>query len=146
MRFMFVSAALLSLAGCSPAANEPVANQAEAPTAEAKQGQVPSLAGDWDVTALGSQPLQQVFPMRASFADGRLTVRSECVTFIWSYTQDRNIVACKPVSTGKCGRNQTTNENEMERAMNGANIALFVNDGREVQLSGNGGTATLTRR
>lgn len=142
-RLMMIAA--LCVAGCSPSANEPAVNQVEAPTAEAKPAEVPALAGEWTVSALGGQPLQQVFPMRASFADGKLTVRSECVTFVWSYTQDRNMVAFKPVSATKCGRNQTTNENEMERAMKGANIALFLNDGREVQLSGNGGTATLTR-
>ena len=138
--------AVLCVAGCSPTAEEPIANQVDKPATETKAAEVASLTGEWDVTALGGQPLQQVFPMRASFAGGQMTVRSECVTFVWSYTQDRNIVAFKPVSSRGCGRNQTTNENEIERAMKGANIALFAQDGREVQLSGNGGTATMTRR
>ena len=138
--------AALCVAGCSPAANEPAANQAEPSAAEERPAEVPSLTGEWSVTALGGQPLKQVFPMTASFSDDKMTVRSECVTFVWSYTQDRNIVAFKPLSTKRCARNQTTNENEMERAMKGANIALFSRDGNEVQLSGNGGTATLTRR
>ena len=137
--------AVLCVAGCSPTADEPAANQVEKP-AETKPAEPPSLTGEWDVTALGGQALQQVFPMRASFAGGQMTVRSECVTFVWNYTQERNIVAFKPVSRGGCGRNQTTNENEIERAMKGANIALFAQEGREVQLSGNGGTATLSRR
>ena len=137
--------AVLCVAGCSPTADEPAANQVEKP-AETKPAEPPSLTGEWDVTALGGQALQQVFPMRASFAGGQMTVRSECVTFVWNYTQDRNVVAFKPISSRGCGRNQTTNENEIERAMKGANIALFAQDGREVQLSGNGGTATLTRR
>ena len=135
--------AVLCVAGCSPTADEPAANQVERP---AKPAEPPSLTGEWDVTALGGQPLQQVFSMRASFAGGQMTVRSECVTFVWNYTQERNIVAFKPVSSRGCGRNQTTNENEIERAMKGANIALFSQEGREVQLSGDGGTATLTRR
>jgi hypothetical protein len=138
--------AVLGLAACSPAEDRPAANEAEEPAAVEKPAEVPSLAGEWSVTALSGQPLKQVFPMTASIAEGRMTVRSECVTFVWSYTQERNIVAFKPVSVGHCGRNQTTNENEIERAMKGANIALFSPDGREVQLSGNGGTATLTRR
>ena len=138
--------AALFVAGCSPAANQPAANQAEPSVAAEKPAEVPSLAGEWTVTALGGQPLKQVFPMTASFSDGKMTVHSECVTLAWRYTQDRNIVAFTPVSAERCGRNQTTNENEMERAMKGASIALFSSDGREVQLSGNGGTATLTRR
>jgi hypothetical protein len=137
--------AVLCVAGCSPTADEPAANQVEKP-AETKPAEPPSLTGEWDVTALGGQALQQVFPMRASFAGGQMTVRSECVTFVWNYTQDRNVVAFKPISSRGCGRNQTTNENEIERAMKGANIALFAQEGREVQLSGNGGTATLSRR
>ena len=139
--------AVFCVAGCSPVAEQPAANQAEQPAAVAeKPAEVPSLAGEWSVTAIGGLPLKQVFPMTASFSDGKMNVRSECMTFAWSYTQKRNIVAFKPVSAGRCGRNQTTNENEMERAMKGASIALFTSDGREVQLSGNGGTATLTRR
>jgi hypothetical protein len=138
--------AVLCVAGCSPTTDEPAANQVERPVTETKPAEPPALTGEWDVTALGGQPLQQVFPMRASFAEGQMTVRSECVTFVWNYTQDRNIVAFKPVSSRGCGRNQTTNENEIERAMKGANIALFAQEGREVQLSGNGGTATLARR
>jgi hypothetical protein len=145
MKRLMTIAALL-VVGCSPAANEPAANQAEKPAVQEKPADVPSLAGEWSVTALGGKPLQQVFPMTASITADKATVHSECVTFVWSYTQNRNIVAFTPVSTGHCGRNQTTNENEIERALKGANIALFSNEGREVQLSGNGGTATLTRR
>lgn len=139
--------AALCVAACSPTADEqPAANQADKPAAAEKPAEVPSLTGEWSVTALGGQPLQQVFPMTASFSNDKMTVHSECVTFVWSYTQNRNIVAFKPVSANHCGRNQTTNENEIERTMKGANIALFTGEGREVQLSGNGGTATLTRR
>jgi hypothetical protein len=145
MRCMFVPAALLSLAACSQPAEQEAAPANEAAN-ETVQAVVPSIEGEWDVTALGGRPLQQVFPMRATFAEAQTTVRSECLTFVWDYTQERNIVAFKPVSSGGCGRNHTTNENEIERAMKGANIALFAEGGRVVQLSGNGGTATLTRR
>ena len=138
--------AVLCLAGCSPAEEQPAANQVEKPAAAKKPAEVPSLAGEWNVTALGGQPLKQVFPMTVSVDADKMTVHSECLTFVWSYTQNRNIVAFLPVSAGRCGRNQTTNENEIERAIKGANIALFSPDGREVQLSGNGGTATMTRR
>jgi hypothetical protein len=138
--------AMLCVAGCSPANNQPASNQIENAAVAEEPAEVPPLTGEWSVTALGGQPLQQVFPMTASFAGDRMTVRSECKTFVWSYTQNRNIVGFKRVSAGGCGRNQTTNENEIERAMKGANIALFTGEGQEVQLSGNGGTATLSRR
>ena len=139
--------AALSAASCSPPESQPVANEANSAAASVeKPAEVPSLAGEWSVTALGGQPLQQVFSMTASFTDDRMTVRSECMTFLWSYTQDRNIVRFEPVSAGRCGRNQTNDENEVERAIKGANIALFTREGQEVRLSGNGGTATLTRR
>ena len=138
--------ATLCVAACTPGRDEPAADQAEQPAAAEKPAEVPSLAGEWSVTALGGQPLQQVFPMTATITPDTMTVRSECVTLVWSYTQDRNIVAFKPVSSKNCARNQTTNENEMERAMKGATIALFSGEGKEVQLSGNGGTASLTRR
>ena len=138
--------ATFCVAACSPGADEPAVNQTERPAAVEKPAEVPSLAGEWSVTALGGKPLQQVFPMTATVTVDTMTVHSECVTFAWSYTQDRNIVAFKPISTKNCVRNQTTNENEMDRAMKGATIALFSSEGKEVQLSGNGGTATLTRR
>ena len=51
-----------------------------------------------------------------------------------------------PMAVSHCGRNQTQNENEAQRAIGAATIALFSNEGREVQLSGSGGTVTLTRR
>jgi hypothetical protein len=107
MKRLMTIAALL-VVGCSPAANEPAANQAEKPAVQEKPADVPSLAGEWSVTALGGKPLQQVFPMTASITADKATVHSECVTFVWSYTQNRNIVAFTPVSTGHCGRNQTT--------------------------------------
>lgn len=136
----------LCLAGCSPAAEERAANQVQAPAAEEKPADVPSLAGEWSVTASGGQPLTQVFPMTASVTGDQVAVHSECVTFNWSYTQNRNAVAFKPGAIKRCARNQTQNENEVQRAIDRGNIALFSNEGREVQISGSGGTVTLTRR
>jgi len=145
MKRLMTFAALL-VAACSQGEEQPSANQTENAAVVEKPAEVPPLSGEWSVTALGGQSLQQVFPMTASVAGDKMTVRSECKTFVWTYTQNRNIVGFTPVSAGGCGRNQTTNENEIERAMKGANIALFTGEGQEVQLSGNGGTATLTRR
>jgi hypothetical protein len=136
----------LSLAACSPSADETSANKVEAPVAQEKPAEVPTLAGDWNETASGSQPLTQVFPMTASVSKDQVVISSECVTFNWGYTQDRNAVTFKPGAVRHCARNQTQNENEVQRAIDRANIALFSNEGREVQLSGSGGTVTLTRK
>jgi hypothetical protein len=137
---------ILCVAGCSPATDQPATNQTDKPTVQEKPAEVPSLAGEWNVTASNGKPLTQVFPMTASVSRDQLTVHSECVSFAWAYTQDRNIVSFKPGAVRHCERNQTQNENEAQRAIGGANIALFLQEGREVQLSGNGGTVTLTRR
>lgn len=142
-RVMFL---MLCLAGCSPAANPPDSNRAEKSTPQEKPAEIPSLTGEWSVTASNGTPLTQIFPMTASVSGDQLTIHSECVSFAWSYTQDRNFVAFKPGAVRHCARNQTQSENEVQRAIDGASIALFLGDGREVQLSGNGGTATLTRR
>jgi hypothetical protein len=137
---------ILCVAGCSPAANEPVANDVDKHIAQEKPAEVPSLDGEWRVTASSGKPLTQVFPMTASFSGNEIVIHSECVSLAWSYTQNRNIVAFKPGGLSHCARNQTQNENEVQRAIDRANIALFSNEGREVQLSGSGGTVTLTRR
>lgn len=136
----------LCVAGCSPAANQPATNEVDKPAAQEKPADVPSLTGEWSVSASSGKPLTQVFPMTASVSANQITIHSECVSLAWSYTQDRNIVGFKPGAVRHCGRNQTQNENEVERAIGGATIALFSNEGREVQLSGSGGTVTLTRR
>ena len=137
---------ILCVAGCSPAANQPARNEVGTNAAQERPAEVPSLAGEWSVSASSGKPLTQVFPMTASVSGNQITVHSECVSLAWSYTQDRNIVAFKPGAVRHCGRNQTQNENEVQRAIGGATIALFSNEGREVQLSGSGGTVTLTRR
>lgn len=136
----------LCLAGCSPSAEQPVANEAQAPAAEQKPAEVPSLAGEWNVTASGGKPLTQVFPMTANVSANEVVINSECMRFTWTYTQDRNVVTFKPGAVRRCARNQTQNENEVQRAVDRANIALFSGEGREVQLSGSGGTVALERK
>lgn len=139
---------LLLLAACSPAAEQPAANQSEAAAAAGpnEAEAVPSLAGEWIVTSLNGKPLDQIFEMTATAAGNRLTLNSDCVALIWSYTQDRNVVAFTDHSTRECVRGRTANEVQVEKAIGAANIALFANEGAEVQLSGSGGTVTMTRR
>ncbi len=138
---------LLLMAACSPAAEESVANRADSPVAEeAEVAPVPPLAGEWSITAVDGAPLNQVFDMAASVTDDRLTIDSECVTMAWEYTQNRNAVTFTPVPAVTCARMQTQNEDQVEQAVGGANMALFLEDGDEVHLSGSGGMVTMTRR
>lgn len=144
---------MLLLGACSSGGEAPAGNSienaaengAEAPAETSAAAQVPSLKGDWSVTAFNGQPLTQVYPMSASFGDDRLTVRSDCVRMAWTYTQDRNIVAFTPAAADSCGRGHTDSELQVERALKLANIAMFTNEGQEVQISGAGGMVTMTR-
>ena len=70
----------LCVAGCSPAANQPATNEVAEPVAQEKPAEVPSLVGEWSVTASAGKPLTQVFPMTASVSGNQLTIRSECVS------------------------------------------------------------------
>ena len=137
---------LLCVAACSPAAEQPAANQAEASAAQEEAAPVPALAGNWNVTAINGKPLTQIFTMTAAVTGDRLTINSDCVAMTWSYRQDRNLVTFTKVSTRECPRGRTLNEDQAEKALGMANIAIFSDEGREVQLSGAGGTVTMTRR
>lgn len=136
---------LLLLAACSPEAEAPV-NQAEEPVAEQEAATVPQLDGEWRVTGVNGEDLKQAYTMNASFADGRLTIASDCVRFAWAYTQDRNIVAFTPAPAQSCERVRTTNEDQVAEVIPLANIAMFSEDGSEVELSGPGGRVAMTRR
>lgn len=141
---------LLLVAACSPGAEENAAtttaiNQAEAPPPAQDTPAVPQLAGQWRVTAINGTDLTQYYTMNASFADGRLTIASECVRIAWSYTQDRNIVSFTPADAPSCGRMRTHNEDEVQPILTQANIVMFSNEGGEAEISGPGGRVTLTR-
>lgn len=148
----FLPILLLSVAACGQDGDAPlVANQAEAPAAPVAPAEpaapaAPALAGDWAVTAFNGSPLTQVFDMTASFAGNRLTIASECVRMAWTFAQDGNLVTFKPAGGGGCARTQTYNEDQVEKAVAAATMAMFSDDGREVQLSGSGGTITLAKR
>jgi hypothetical protein len=136
---------LLLVAACSPAPQEPVANQTEPVEAEKRVEAVPALAGEWTVSQVNGRPLSQPHPIAANFGEDRLSVRSDCVRMGWAYTQDRNIVSFTSPSDQGCPGRRTGDETEAKRAVTLANIAMFSNDGQEVQLSGAGGSLTMTR-
>ena len=137
---------LALIAGCNqqqPAA--PPANDAAA--APAAKPAVPSLNGNWRVTAIGGQPVAGT-AMAAAIGDGRASVSAGCLRRGWTYTQDRNFVAFAgaPGNSSNCGRSPSAEEETAFGALGDANLAIFAKDGREATLSGTGGTLTLERR
>lgn len=143
---------LLLLAACgggaeqqeaANAANQASNKAAAAPAAPATA--VPSLEGQWRVTAIDGRPLEQIFPMTAAFQGGKLTISSDCVRLIWSYTQDRNMVGFTSPSAVECAKGRTTNEVQVEKLVGRATMVLFAKEGAEAQLSGSGGNLTLER-
>ena len=138
-------AILLLAAACTPAAEEPT-NQVEPADVEQEEAApVPQLAGDWRVTAINGQDLTQYYTMNASFAGDRLTIASDCVRIAWSYSQQRNVVAFTPAEAASCDRMRTHNEDQVKPIVTQANIAMFSDEGRQVELSGPGGRVAMTR-
>ena len=140
---------LALIAGCNqqqPAA--PPANDAAAvPAAPTAKPAVPSLKGNWRVTAIAGQPVAGT-AMAAAIGDGRASVSAGCLRRSWTYTQDRNLVAFAgaPGNSSNCGRSPNGEEETAFGALGDANLAIFAKDGREATLSGTGGTLTLERR
>lgn len=144
MKYLLCALAL-SLASCSPSAEEPPANQAESPAPEAKKP-VPSLAGEWVVDQLNGGALDQTWPMTAEVTADRFTIVSECHRLRYEMSQQGNIVKFNPVPGSDCDRFKSPAEQLAEKGVKLANIAMFSDDGRTVQLSGPGGTVSMSRR
>ena len=135
----------LLLAACSPSAEHPPANQAESPAPEAKKP-VPSLEGEWVVDQLNGGALDQTWPMTAEATANRFTIVSECHRLRYEMSQQGNIVKFTPVPGDDCARFKSPAEQLAEKGVKLANIAMFSDDGRTVQLSGPGGTVSMSRR
>jgi hypothetical protein len=138
----------LALAACSkPAEQQPAANNAAAPEANAvAQAPVPSLEGEWVVDQTNGKTPDQVWPMTAEATKDRFTIHSECRTMSWTYTQNRNLVTFTPVAGGECSRVRSPAEDIANATVKLANIAMFSDEGRTVQISGPGGTISMSRR
>ena len=137
---------LALVAGCNQQqpADPPAHDAAAAPAAKPV---VPSLKGDWRVTAIGGQPIAGA-AMAAAIGDSKASVSAGCLRRGWTYTQDRNLVAFtgSPGGSSNCGRSPSAEEETAFGALGDANLAIFAKDGREATLSGTGGTLTLERR
>jgi len=140
---------LLALAGCgSPVADQP-ANQVKSGSEEAAtapQEAVPPLAGQWTVTEINGIRPAQVWPMIVEATDDRFTVTSECRTFVWTVSQERNLIQFSRLAGRECPRVRSPSEEVVEKPIDLANIAMFSEEGREVLLSGPGGTLKMRRR
>ena len=140
-------ASLILLSACDQP-NQPIApasnDTAQAPAPTAKPT-VPSLNGDWRVTAIAGQP---VTGLAAALANGRASLSAGCLRRAWTFKQDRNLVAFTgaPGGSSNCGRSPSAEEETAFTAIGDANLAIFANEGREATLSGTGGTLTLERR
>lgn len=147
MNRLLATIAILSIAGCSPAAEEEAAAPADNVTeaAAAPQEEVPSLEGQWTVTQIQNAPLQQAYTMRANVGPDRLTIESDCVRKAWDYTQNRNVVSFTKAEVPSCGRVPTPDEEVIEKAIGNATIVIFSNEGQEAQFSGAGGSVTMTK-
>ena len=140
-----LSALALSLAACSPSAEQPPANQAESPAPEEKKP-VPSLEGEWVVDQLNGGALDQTWPMTAEVTADKFTIVSECHRLRYEMSQQGNIVKFTQVPGDDCARFKSPAEQLAEKSVKLANIAMFSDDGRTVQLSGPGGTVSMSRR
>jgi hypothetical protein len=140
---------LLLLSACEGAqqpADKVVGNEANAVTADQAPAAAPSLVGGWTVTQINGAAPVQVWPMTVAVTADRFTLTSECRQMAWGLKQDRNVVRLTPQAGRDCARVRSPAELTIEKPLNLANIAMFSNEGRQVELSGPGGRVTLTRR
>ena len=148
MKKILLSIAVLSLAACSePAEQQPAANNAAALDAnEAAQAPIPSLEGEWVVEQANGKAPDQIWPMTAEASGDRFTIVSECRKMSWTFKQDRNFVQFTPAAGVECGRVRSPAELLASSTVKLANTAVFADEGRSVQISGPGGTLSMTRR
>jgi hypothetical protein len=147
MKKLLLSVIALSIAACSQSAEQTAANNAAAADAnETAQAAVPSLEGEWVVEQLSGKEPDQIWPMTAEVTKDKFTIVSECRRMSWAMKQDRNLVQFTPAPGVECGRVRSPAEIVADKAVKLANIVVFSDEGRSVQVSGAGGTVSMTRR
>ena len=122
-------------------------NAASASTEPAAAAEVPSLEGNWRITQIEGKDATSL-GMTAALAGGKASISTGCLRRAWTYTQKRNVVTFtpSPAESSNCGRTPTGDEETAYAALSAANIAIFIKDGSEANLSGTGGNLTLQRR
>ena len=138
----------LSIAACSkPADQQPAANNGEAAaTNRTVPVSVPSLEGNWSISQLNGKNPDQIWPMSAEVTKDKFTIASECRRMSWAMKQDSNLVQFTPIPGGECGRVRSPAEIVADKTIKLASIAVFSDEGRTAQISGAGGTLTMTRK
>ena len=150
MNRTILTLAIISLAACSKDAPPPATNDVnavETNTAEAPAA-VPSLVGTWTVSQINGQAPNQVWPMTAQISADKFVLVSECRKLGYDFHQDRNLIHLTPsaAASANCGRSKSPAEQFIEKPLSMANIAMFSNEGRSVELSGAGGRIMMTRK
>ena len=147
MNKIHLSIAILSLAACSKPVEQPTANNSASVEAnEIAQVPVPSLEGEWVVEQTNGQAPDQMWPMTAEATTDRFTILSECRKMGWTFKQDRNFVQFTPAAGVECGRVRSPAELLANNTVKLANTVIFSDEGKTAQISGPGGTITMTRR
>ncbi len=148
MKQIFLAVLALSIAACSkPAEQSPAANHAEAVSAnETAQTPVPSLEGMWSIDQLNGNKPDQIWPMSAEVTKDKFTIVSECRRMSWSMKQNRNLLQFTPIPSGECGRVRSPAEIVADKTIKLGTMAVFSDEGRTAQISGAGGTLTMTRK
>ena len=149
---VLTSVALLLVAGCSQqqaekaeaTANEAAANR----PADTAKPEVPALDGQWQLSKIDGRPLDRGSSTVASFGGGKLSITAGCSRRAWTFTQKRNIVAftADPGGISNCQSPPNVDQEAAIHALDRATMAIFTNEGREANLSGDGGNVTLVRR
>jgi hypothetical protein len=146
-RFLPIAASLL-LVGCGgqgEVAAPPSNDAAEAAPATAAKVAVPLLEGNWRVMSITGTPTTGS-ALTATIGNGRAELSAGCLRRAWTYTQDRNTVDFVEFSVADCDRMPSSEEDMAFVALGDANLAIFGKGGRDVTLSGSGGTLSLQRR
>ncbi len=143
-KIILLSIAALSLAACSQPAEQSAANEVAAE--ETALVPIPSLEGEWVVEEANSKALDQIWPMTAEATKEQFSLMSECRTMSWTFKQDRNFVQFAPATGVECGRVRSPAELLANNTVKLANTVVFSEEGRAVQISGPGGTLSMTRR
>ena len=147
MKKFLLSLAALSLAACSqPAEQQTAENNAVAEANATAQVPVTSLEGELVVEQANSKALDQIWPMTAEATKDRFTISSECRKMSWTYKQDRNFAQFTPAAGVECGRVRSPAENLANSTVKLAQTVIFSDEGRTAQISGSGGTITMSRR
>jgi hypothetical protein len=149
MKKILLSLAALSLAACSqPGEQQQTAatDAAGVEITETAQAPIPSLEGEWVVEQANGKAPDQIWPMTAEATKDHFTIVSECRKMSWAFKQDRNFVVFTPAAGVECGRVRSPAEILANNTVKLANTAVFADEGRTVQISGPGGTISMTRR